>query len=464
MNKKSSLYIITILITTLVILPSWFGPDTIHLNFFSKGQIFEGFGVSGAWWAQHIGGDIETRRKSAEFLFSKSNGLGINIYRYNAGAGSGRFIKDDWRKTDTFYSSDSYINWDADKNAILMAKEAVKFGVNHVVLFSNSAPADMTISGTVSGGKKGKSNLSPDKYNEYSEYLIKTASFLNKYGIPIKEISPINEPQWHWNDEKNQEGCHFEPKETAAFLKVFIPMLNKKMPHIKAGIFESGEWDLDSNENYIKEIFSIEAIKTGVDSIHGHSYWSDADDKKEFADYFYEKYPNKKIVMSEWTEMKSGRDYSMDSGITLAETIIEDLTILNAVSWQYWIAVSKYDWRDGLIYADLGQNGKWDLSIPKRYYVMMHFSKFIEPGSTRIETTGKIPSVAFLTPNNKVIFICYNDSFFIKEFYLTNGSNMMLEKLYITDKDNNCNEIPLSKNGIISMPSDSVITAILNKW
>ncbi|MBK8050397.1 MAG: hypothetical protein IPK16_26825 [Anaerolineales bacterium] len=89
--------------------------------------------------------------------------------------------------------------------------------------------------------------------------------------------------------------------------------------------------------------------------------------------------------MSEWTEMKEGRDRGMDSALVMAGTIHDDLTITNVTSWQYWIAVSKYQYRDGLIYVDpLDQ----DVLPAKRLWVLGNYARFIRPGFVRMETAG----------------------------------------------------------------------------
>lgn len=46
------------------------------------------------------------------------------------------------------------------------------------------------------------------------------------------------------------------------------------------------------------------------------------------------------------------------------------------------------------------------------YYALAHFSKFIPPGSMRIgtENTNYEDGVAFLTPENEIVFVMYNRS------------------------------------------------------
>ena len=76
---------------------------TIDAN--KKGEILDGFGASACWWSQ-IAGNSENAEEVAKLLYSKE-GLGLNIYRYNIGAGSkdnpNTKITDPWRQTESFY-------------------------------------------------------------------------------------------------------------------------------------------------------------------------------------------------------------------------------------------------------------------------------------------------------------------------------------------------------------------------
>ena len=52
------------------------------------------------------------------------------------------------------------------------------------------------------------------------------------------------------------------------------------------------------------------------------------------------------------------------------------------------------------------------------YYIIAHASKFVTPGSVRIESnsTDQLPNVAFLTPEGKLVLIVLNDSEQLMQF------------------------------------------------
>lgn len=75
---------------------------TIKVNQAETRQTIDGFGASGAWWSQIIGGwSDENLQRIIDLLFNASTGIGLTIYRYNIGGGEQGLI-DPWRNTETF--------------------------------------------------------------------------------------------------------------------------------------------------------------------------------------------------------------------------------------------------------------------------------------------------------------------------------------------------------------------------
>jgi O-glycosyl hydrolase len=373
-----------------------------------KYQTMEGFGVSGAWWSQIIGGwSDENRKKIIELLFHKDKGIGMAIYRYNIGAGNGKEIKDRWRRTESFKVEDGSYNWEKDKNALKVLDEINKIGVNRIVAFANSPVASMTKSGYVSGNIDGTSNLKDECYKEFSEYLINVCEYLTKErNIPIEWISPINEPHWDWKKIKGQEGCHYSTSECVKLIKILSKKIKESNSGLKIAAIEAGHWQ--GAEEYIKDIFDDEELKEELKEFHVHSYFSTTEDKEKATEFIKRNYPDIKLHMSEWTEMQDGRDYGMDSALKLANEIYEDLTIPQVVSWQYWIAVSKYNYRDGLIYTNEGTE---DIEETKRLWVMGNYSKFVKKGDCRIRcesSSDEIMTLAFITDKGYKLVIINN--------------------------------------------------------
>jgi len=379
-------------------------------------QTIEGFGASGAWWAQIVGGWPPAKRSEIIDLLYDQSGIALTIYRHNIGAGSGREIRDPWRRAESFEIEPGTYDWTRDKNAMRVLREVCDLGVDRVILFANSPPLRMTKSGYAfaSGRSDEKSNLREDMYEAYADYLVDIAEhFTVQEKIPVHGISPINEPQWDW-DKNNQEGCHYEPQEAARLLEVLLKKIKQRSLLVKVEAPENGSWekvqDLQSSRwdkapIYLKTLMANPNIRKNLDGYAIHSYWADRAQKKAFAEYFFKQYPDLKLHMTEWCEMKRGRDYGMDSALNLAREIMDDLIQGNVSTWQYWIAVSRYNFRDGLIYVeDADQN-----IIPiKRLWAMGNFSRFIRPGYRRIELNHNSRTCQFLacqSPDRKTIVV-----------------------------------------------------------
>jgi O-glycosyl hydrolase len=202
--------------------------------------------------------------------------------------------------------------------------------------------------------------------------------------IPFDWISPINEPQWDWSYKNGQEGCHYGPNEVLDLTRILLQTLEKnQLDEVKLSLFESGEWK--SSDIYIEKLAGDPQVWAALPHMSIHSYWSTRADKERFMKYFQKNHPGKPLWMSEWTEMQEGRDAGMESALVMASTIHDDLTITSVTSWQYWIAVSKYQYRDGLIYVN-----PLDQAViqTKRLWVMGNYSRFIRPGFVRLEVSG----------------------------------------------------------------------------
>jgi O-glycosyl hydrolase len=181
-----------------------------------------------------------------------------------------------------------------------------------------------------------------------------------------------------------------------------IEEVNRRKLDIKVDAPESGSWkrheDFEENGreiklDYLEALFKNQDIRNSLDYYVLHSYWSKPEDKKIFSEYFYRTYPDKKLHMSEWCQMQGKRDYGMDSALTLANEIMDDVIIGRVSSWQCWIAVSKYDFHDGLIYVD---DTAKTFQTTKRLWAMGNFSRFIRPGFKVVKTVGSPEGVKLL--------------------------------------------------------------------
>lgn len=383
---------------------------TINVHSAETRQTIEGFGASGAWWAQVIGGWSDANRQQIiDLLFSPTSGIGLTIYRYNIGGGEQGLV-DPWRMTETFETEAGVYDWTRDANAMWVLRAARDAGVNKVVVFANSAPGRMTVSGRAAGNPGGTSNLLPDMHDDFAQYLVDiTRHLIEDENIPVHWISPINEPQWDWQPSKGQEGTHYTTDEIISVLLTLKNTIDKSGLDVEISTIEAGEWSTAAI--YARRILDEPILAEALDHFAVHSYWSSPDDKANFVDFMARHYPGVPLWMSEWTEMQEGRDYGMDSALFMANIIHDDLTIGGVTSWQYWIAVSKYNFRDGLIYTrEYGER----IEPTKRLWVLGNYSRYVRPGAVRLDVSTEsevVRTSAYLDPESgSISLVVINNS------------------------------------------------------
>ncbi len=437
----------------------------------TKYQTFEEFGTSSCWWAQTIGND-EMADEIAKRLYSEDEGLGLKIFRYNIGGGEAdnpeSRIWDTSRRTESFYvlnpETGKYeYDFTRDENARRVMDYAIKYGAEKIILFCNSPHFSMTASGHASGGlTEYASNLPEENYQAFVEYVLTIADWFVAQGYPIYAISPINEPMWKWGgDWVGQEGCHYTVDETIKLLELFATEMKKRNSPYKLNCPESGEMSWAYFE-YVEKFFNSEILNEFCDTYSGHSYWMDTktEEKKQIGDKIRKAYPDKKYEMSEWCELPLTIDSTtIDSGIYMAQVIIDDLTYMNAVSWQSWTAVNG----DGLL--DINASG--ELITYYRYYAFKHFTSFIKPGMVRVKTIDNfkedslLKTVAF-TDSDKTVTVIVNsgESDEKIELYGIRGN----AEIYLTDANHNCEKTFSDKfNKSITVPAKSIMTVCVEE-
>lgn len=439
-------------------------------------QTMTGFGVSGAWWAQLVGkwesvdeaSGKKTRERISELLFSRENGIGIGIYRYNLGSGSARSGKGEYsdpaRRADSFETADGY-DFTRDAAAVTMLRQAVKDGVENVIFFVNSPIEKLTKNGLghLKKSRTGRTNLARKNVPAFCKYCLDvTEHFLNE-GIPIKYISPVNEPLWVWNG--GQEGCHYSPRQAARVFRAFADGIRARdgLNGLKLSGMENGDirW---FNKSYTRRLLKDEKVRLLTDGVDVHSYCLPSplpaffNDRlgylKRFRRYMDRRFPDAPVNVSEWTHMCGGKDVTMKSALEQARVMYEDISLLNAASWQHWIACSMYDYCDGLIYLDTEHE---TFEMTKRYYAFGNFTKFIGEGFVRTEIAADDPDVLPLcfVKDGRRVLVLVNPSGNEKSFTAETDT-----KVFVTDETDDLKEYSFPAGAEIRIGAESVNTVV----
>ncbi|HLH81083.1 MAG TPA: glycoside hydrolase [Chthonomonas sp.] len=380
-------------------------------------QTIDHFGASDCWWAAHIGAEWSHANKErlADLLFSIEKGIGLSCWRFNLTGGYNHVtIHDPWRTGDTFEVRPGIYDWQRLPGQRWFLRAAKARGVPKFLAFVNSPPARMTRNGlTNCTDGLGTTNLLPSMTKAFARYL---GDILHHFlSNPVEDerivfnyISPVNEPQWEWNRGCNQEGNRASNEDIKAItMALYQELQRQKLPTqialVESGNFQSLTHYVDWMEakykarygNYLEELLGDPTIQPLLGPHLGaHGYGSDHPNgyllsvcgqvSKAFASY-----PGWAFWQTEYCVMEWKRDLSMETALRVARVIHADLAYANAAAWNWWTAVSHYDYKDGLIYTDYQKTGDTETIYPsKTLWVLGNYSRFLRPGWRRVHIEG----------------------------------------------------------------------------
>lgn len=384
-------------------------------------QTIDNFGASDSWAGQFVGLWPDQKRNAiADLLFStqtdpkgQPKGIGLSFWRFNLGAGSSEQgidskIKDEWRRGESFLEASGKYNWEKQQGQQWFLKAAKQRGVTDFLAFFNSPPVQFSKNG-LAFSSDGESNISPEKYPAFIDYMTESIKGIQQNtGVQINYISPVNEPQWDWKDG-NQEGSPYTNKQIHDLVTQMNSTFEKKNISTKIILAEAGKLnylvekaDKPTRGEQIQYFFSdpstsLKNLSRVEKVIAGHSYfgtspYSSAVILRERLKDKVASVPGLRFWMTEYCilgnndgEIKgNGKDLGMTSALYVAKVIHNDLVNANASAWQWWTAISRYNYKDGLVYID---NNKVDghFTGSKILWALGNYSRFIRPGSVRVQ-------------------------------------------------------------------------------
>ncbi|RLD28318.1 MAG: hypothetical protein DRI70_03650, partial [Bacteroidetes bacterium] len=313
--------------------------------------------------------------------------------------------------------------------------------------FVNSPPVHYTENGKAWSGGGKSTNLRYDRFDDYSTFLATVIKELyQRDQVTIDYISPVNEPQWDW-DNKGQEGSPFTNNEIAESVRslsgtlldhglstqievsdaAHISYIYKYGDHPDRGN-QAYEFFSPESDNYLGDLSNI-ALK-----ICGHSYYSTypvstlLQERKNLAKAISEVNVNLQYCQTEYCLLEgndeingNGRDLGIDPALYTARLMHFDLTVAQSATWYWWLAISPYDYKDGLVYIDQNKN-EGEIEDSKILWALGNYSRFIRPGMHRYSvirsdnhtddrsSTGLMVSGYAPADKSKAIFVAVNYS------------------------------------------------------
>ena len=481
--------------------------NLVVIDLTDKKQIIRNFGASDAWVCQYVGQwPDKSRNQVADWLFSmetdvngKPKGIGLSLWRFNIGAGSivQKNIADEWRATEGFLQNDMTYDWSRQAGQKWFMHAAKQRGVNQFVGFTNSPPVQMTKNGKAYSSNGEQANLSKSNYLPFAKFLVEVSRQFEKEGISFNYLSPFNEPQWDWTSN-GQEGTPFTNNEIFSVTSVLDSLLTAEKLDVKIQLAEAAKLnylyetaDKPTRGNQIFEFFNEQSLLflgrlPHVDKvISGHSYFTSApaetmknvrekvSETIKTASVPLEFWQSEYCILGDQEEVKGpGKDTGMAPALYVARLIHHDLVLANASAWHWWLSVSAYDYKDGLVYVE---KNKTDgvVEDSKLLWALGNFSRFIRPGAQRIGVTSENVNVnnvnqlmisSYLDADRqKVVTVVVNNGDTESAIKLdTRGGQVILWQPYFTGshEGEDLKPLPEMTGENVVVPAKSVLTLV----
>lgn len=302
-----------------------------------------------------------------------------------------------------------------DTNAFTREVPTALIATTHgaIVLASPwTPPAWMKTNNSLVAGR-----LNPAYYGAFADHLNRFAEVLASGAAPLYAVSLQNEP----DISVEYESCDWTSAEMIDFLKAY----GGDFGEVRLLVAES----FNFNKAMTDPILNDASAEARVDIIGGHIYGGG------LSDYPLARSKGKEVWMTEHLETTVDWNGAMSTAREIHNCMMANY---NAYIWWY---IRRY-------YGLLNESG----SISKRGYVMSHFTKFIRPGSVRVEASeNPVPGVdiSAYTKDTNLVIVAVNSNAVSVEvgFTLQNGSVHSLSKFTTSDLKSLLNEGPVNGTG-----------------
>jgi glucosylceramidase len=394
-------------------------------------QTMDGFGFALTGGSAQLVMRMDPAKRTAllrELFGVGGNDIGISYLRLTVGASDMNdhvFSYDDLAEgqTDTGMTKFSL---DPDRaDVIPVMKQILAINPEVKVLASPwSAPLWMKTSGVARGGV-----LKPEYFSAYADYFVKYIEGMKAEGIPIDMLTVQNEPL----NEQNTPSMLMLESEQDIFIKDNLgPAFNKAGIKTKIVLYDH---NLD-HPLYPLSILRDSAANRYVDGTGFHLYGGTVDAMTQV----HNEFPKKNLYFTE----QSVTDHTDHRGGAATMNLSRPVSrIMIGVSRNWsrnvllWNLAADPDagphTNDGGCTGCFGALTIDGNNVTRNiaYYTVAHASKFVRPGSVRIDSNNldPLPNVAFKTPDGRKVLIVANVSDSVQKFDVRDGTKVFTASL-----------------------------------
>jgi glucosylceramidase len=356
------------------------------------------------------------KNKQEELLqayYSKDKGIGYSLVRTTIHSSdfsseSYTYVTEGDKELKTF-------NIEHDKKyKIPLLKRAIETAGGKLTLFASpwSPPAFMKTNNTMLRGGK----LLPEFYQPWANYYVKFIKSYAKEGIPVWGLTLQNEPM----ATQKWESCIYTAEEERDFLKNYLgPTLKKsELGNTKITVWDHNRDLISQRSNTILNDPEANKFVWGI-GFHWYESWSGGEPMFENIKKVYDNYPSKNLLFTEGcNENFKSENYQLwKNGERYGKSMINDFNN-GTVGWTDWnILLDENGGPNHVgnfcfspIHGDIKTG---ELIYTPSYYIIGHFSKFIQKGAKRIDcvtSRSNLMSTSFLNPDGKVVTVVLNQS------------------------------------------------------
>lgn len=252
---------------------------------------------------------------------------------------------------------------------------------------------------------KGSLRWEPQVLKSYAEYFVRWYEAYSELGIDIYAISPQNEP----NILNVYPTCLWTGPQLREFIADYLgPKLAERGIEAELWLGLNGD-PFNGGDNVNDRLVTVLGDPKANGYVTGVAYQYDS--RNQIAEA-HALYPDKKFMESE-TNCNGGDNSWADAEqlYQLMKRYIDG----GAGSYFAWNMVlddtglSHWGWRQNALVTVDHETGK--VTYNGEYYVMRHFSRFIQSGARRVLTTGVWgDKIAFINPDGSIVMVIGNSA------------------------------------------------------
>lgn len=379
---------------------------TIEVNESNTYQTIDGFGYTLTGGSAEVINSLNPTLKGEllQELFGAGNiGIAISYLRISIGASdlnSTPFTYNDLPQGETDMALEKFsLSQDATMVLPLLKEIVAINGAIKIMATPWTPPVWMKDNNSFIGG-----SLQPKYYSVYAQYFVKYIQKMKAEGITIDAITPQNEPL----HDGNNPSLLMTASQQADFIK------NHLGPAFRAAGITTKIVIYDHNADkpeYPISILNDAAANAFINGSAFHLYAGDINALSAVHNAF----PNKAIYFTEQYTASNG-NFGGDLKWHLKNVIIGSMRNWSKTALQWNLANNAAfgphtpggcTTCKGAITVESSSN----ITRNVGYYIIAHASKFIPPGSVRIDSniSGNLQNAAFKTPGGKIVVLVEND-------------------------------------------------------